>query len=298
MSEHTAGPAPGAGAPSRTLVPSMMSRPIFIGGLMKSGTTLLRSLLGQHPNLYSTFETHWFADAISSHWDQPHSKRMALLLELLELDEPTYRTLCEQKRSAPEREFIDIVMEYCCRRAGKHRWIEKTPDNIRHRQRIFSAWPDAVLCHVTREYKDVYASWKIRRKDSLATFLNAAAHAYDDIEDLLGSESPRYMEVDYQDLVLNTEATLRRVLEHVGEPWDPACAVLDVDEGERSRTRFRNLLGRESWTLVSLSKSIFSTSIGQWREHLDTAEIQAIELTLASRYEQFGQRWQDDSAGG
>lgn len=34
--------------------------PIFIGGQMKSGTTLVRALLSQHPNIFGGLETHWF----------------------------------------------------------------------------------------------------------------------------------------------------------------------------------------------------------------------------------------------
>lgn len=34
--------------------------PIFIGGLYKSGTSLLRAMLGQHSNIASGLETFWF----------------------------------------------------------------------------------------------------------------------------------------------------------------------------------------------------------------------------------------------
>ena len=39
----------------------MSSNPIFVGGYFKSGTSLLRALLGQHPDIASGLETHWFA---------------------------------------------------------------------------------------------------------------------------------------------------------------------------------------------------------------------------------------------
>ena len=38
-----------------------MSRaPIFIGGMFKSGTSLLRAMLGQHSAIASGLETYWF----------------------------------------------------------------------------------------------------------------------------------------------------------------------------------------------------------------------------------------------
>lgn len=266
-------------------------RPVFIGGMMKSGTTLLRALLGQHPQLFATFETHWFDESVRLRWAESESKRMGLIQSLLELDEGELARLYETKRSEPQREFIDIVLAYCCDRAGKSRWVEKTPGNIRHWRLIREIWPDATLIHVTREYKDVYASWKTRRGDTLDTFLDAAKKTYDDVRPLLGRSADGYREIDYLDLVLNTEQTMRSVLADLGLPWDPACAVLDVDEGQRERRLFKDLMGRESWTLVSLSKPIFTDSIGQWRNLISEEESRQIEAELGEYYEIFGQRW-------
>jgi hypothetical protein len=266
---------------------------IFIGGLMKSGTTLLRALLGRHHRLFGTFETHWFQDAVRSGWDNPSSERMQLMLSLLELDKEEYAALCERKRADQRREFIDIALQYCCERAGKKRWVEKTPDNIRHWGLIQEIWQNPTLIHVTREYKDTYASWKVRRGDSLETFLSAAKNAYDEIRPLLGKETEDYVEVDYLDLVLNTEEAIRRILEHLGEEWDPACAKLNLDETGGERKQFKKLLGRESWTFVSLSKPIFTSSIGQWRQFITEEEKTTIEKELGEFYEIYGDRWKD-----
>ena len=34
--------------------------PIFIGGMFKSGTSLLRRLIGSHPTIFAGLETNWF----------------------------------------------------------------------------------------------------------------------------------------------------------------------------------------------------------------------------------------------
>lgn len=262
---------------------------------MKSGTTLLRALLGQHPRLFASFETHWFVQAVRDGWCDPTSKRMQLLLSLLDLDQDEYSLLCERKRAEPSLEFIDLVMQHCCERAGKARWLEKTPDNIRYWSLIQDIWEEPTLIHVTREYKDVFASWKSRRGDSLETFLLSAKSAYDDICSTLGHESKGYLEVDYQELVCDTEMAMRRVLSAIGEDWNPGCAVLDVEHATRERSKFKDLMGRESWTLVSLSKPIFRNSIGQWREHLTDGEGERIELELAEYYRIFGNKWRETS---
>jgi hypothetical protein len=261
---------------------------------MKSGTTLLRALLGQHRRLYATFETHWFEDSVRFGWENPDTRRMQLLLSLLEIDDHEYTLLCEKKQGDVTREFIDIVMEFCTKREGKERWIEKTPSNILHWNLIQGIWEEPTLIHVTREYKDTYASWKVRRKDSLDTFLKAAKGAYVDIRPLLGRQTEKYLEVDYVDLVTETEGTIRKVLDHLGEDWDPACIELNVDKTGTERKRFKDLLGRESWTLVSLSKPIFNNSIEQWRKYITEEERRIIEKELADYYGVFGDRWRGE----
>jgi hypothetical protein len=272
--------------------------PVFVGGIMKSGTSLLRALLGQHHRLFATFETHWFQDAVRFGWDNPSSERMQLILSLLKLNPNEYAALCERKRADTSREFIDIVMEYCCERAGKERWVEKTPGNILYWSLIQEIWSKPILIHVTREYKDMYTSWKVRRwkvkgGESLEKFLSSAKAAYEDIRPLLGKETESYLEVDYLDIVLKTEQTMRRILAHMGEEWDPICAAINVEQAGSERKQFRELLGRESSVLVSLSKPIFTSSIGQWRRFITEEEKTTIEKELGEFYEIYGDRWED-----
>ena len=93
--------------------------PVFIGGLMKSGTSLLRVLMGQHPNFFASFESHWFLDAVRTGWDDPTIRRVQYLIQFFELGDGEYRALCDAKRKEPNREFIDILLESCARAAGR-----------------------------------------------------------------------------------------------------------------------------------------------------------------------------------
>lgn len=269
----------------------MAACPVFIGGLMKSGTSLLRTLLGQHSDLFASFETHWFDDAVRDHWDDPTSRRMQYLLEFYEIGGPTYTRLCDEKRAAPGREFIDILLDHCTRRAGKRRWAEKTPGNIHHYHLIRRTWPDARFVHVTREYRDCFASWKDKRKDSIEDFLASAKTAYGDVDGLLGQRSAEYLEVDYVELVTRTEETMRRVLDFAGLDWQTACASLDLTTTARERERVKQVIGRDSHTNISLSKPIFGDSIGQWRRILTAEEAARIEAELAPFYAVLGDRW-------
>ena len=256
-----------------------------------SGTSLTRVLLGQHPRLFASFESHWFVDDVRFGWHDPTTQRMQYLLSFFSLDEREYEDLCREKKTDSEREFIDLVMSYCARRAGKPRWVDKTPGNIRHWSLIRKQWPDAVLIHVTREYKDVYASWKERKGKTIEEFLESALGAYEDISGLLGTTADAYMEVDYHDLVTDSRSTIERILRHIGEDWDPACGHLDLDATKGECGKVTRILGRESHTANSLTKPVFTDSIGQWRRLITADEQRRIEQELARFYDALGDKW-------
>lgn len=271
-------------------------RPIFIGGLMKSGTSLLRILLGQHSAVFSCFESHWFEDAMRRHWDDPTSRRMELFLNFFEIERADYDVLCATKRAAPAREFIDIAMAFCTTRAGKSRWVEKTPGNIIHWQLIKQLWPDGRFIHVTREYKDCFASWKEWRGDSLDTFMAAVSESYANADGLLGTCSESYLEVDHDALVNDPQTTMRRVLEFAELDWEPACAVIDLAHTNYERAKVIDVLSRDSHTNVSLTKPIFTDSVGHYKSLLSTQEIDRIERELAPYYAIYQDRWGGSSA--
>ncbi|EKD98679.1 MAG: hypothetical protein ACD_23C00315G0005 [uncultured bacterium] len=258
---------------------------------MKSGTSLLRVLLGQHPNLFATFESHWFSDELRNDWMNFESHRVKLLMQLFELTRNEYQSLCIEKISNNNVEFIDIVYRYCAKRAHKSRWVDKTPYNIKYFDVITREWPGAVLIHVTREYKDTFASWKVRRGDDINTFLDWSLVAYEQIRPLMGTEQQNYLEVDYFDLVVNSEHTMRRVLEKIGEPWDAACSQIVVKDTEEERIKIKNIIKRESLTSVSLAKPIFTDSICQWKRLISKGEANIIDKEFAPYYAIYGQRW-------
>lgn len=265
--------------------------PVFIGGLMRSGTTLTRVLLSQHPHLFGTLETHWFTPSVREGWADSENRRIRLLRDLIPLSESEYAMLCAEKRAAPEREFIDIVMAHAAQRAGKPRWIDKTPDNIANATLIRSIWDRPRLVHVTREYKDVFASWKHKRGDSLDAFLAKVETAYDDIADHLGTSGPDYLEIEYEDLVFDTEAAMRRAITFLDEAWEPACAAIDLVNTRHERQRVHTALGRDNIAAAELTNPISTASVGQWREMLSAEEARAIDRTLAPLYDIFGDRW-------
>lgn len=258
---------------------------------MRSGSSLTRVLLSQHESLFGTLETHWFTPALRTHWSDESQRRVKLLKDLVPLTDDEYSRICQIKKADPDREFIDIVMSFAAERARKTRWVDKTPDNIEQATAIRETWPRARLVHVTREYKDVFASWKHKRGDNLETFLAKVERVYDGIADRLATTTSDYMEIEYEDLALRTEATMRRLVTFVGEPWDPACAAIDLANTTQERKRVHNALGQDNIAAAELTSPISTSSIGQWRTLLTAEEARTIERRLARYYDIFSARW-------
>ena len=270
----------------------LAERPVFVGGLFKSGTSLTRVLLGQHPNLFASFETYWFEPDVSEHWDRPEGKRLAFLLEFYGVDERLYEAFKAEKRANPNREFVDIVLEHARLASGKPRWVEKTPGNVSHIARIHQTWKDARFVLCTRDFRDTFASWKARRGNTLEEFLAACHRAYDPLADRLGGDDPGFTAIDYSELIEDTESAMRRVLAYIGEAWDSRCAEIDLDSTRAERSLVHQVTGRDNLTLQSLAKPIFRSSLGQWREIITADEAATIERDFATIYAVMGERWQ------
>lgn len=185
-------------------------RPIFIIGCPRSGTTLLRLMLDSHPNISCGPETHFLVD-IASIADQH-----AIRFERFGLDKDWW-----YEKTADF--FRAFQMEYAQKR-GKQRWAEKTPTYTRHLDLLNRLFPDCQLVHVIRNGRDVVASYH-KRWGYLSAVKTAAFrwHEYVTIARDFGKtiSKDRYHELRYEELVSETEMTLRGIFEFLQEPWVP-----------------------------------------------------------------------------
>lgn len=248
---------------------SANTNPIFIGGMMKSGTSLLRKLLSLHPNIFAGLETHWFLPELADDWREASSTRQTWLKGFFDVDDVEFDKI--KAASSSGHDFFNRFMWYCTDRAGKKRWLEKTPDNILQLRRIWSVWPEAQVLHVVRDHRDLYASWKLTGKEGLSNFCRKAHAAIESVGELSGTTTARYAEVRYEDLVTQTAATLQRVLTLVGEAWVPGLDQYQGDSGDYERVLA--VTGMTSPTTISLAKPIFTSSVGKWREVLTPDEV-------------------------
>lgn len=125
----------------------MLAAPVFILSAARSGSTLLRAILGSHSRLYAPPELplmHLEARA-ETRWIQTSLKALYLTKE--ELDHMLW----------------DRVLADALARSGKPVIVVKTPSNVLLWQRIAVCWPDArfifLLRHPAAVVASLRASW-------------------------------------------------------------------------------------------------------------------------------------------
>ena len=246
----------------------MVSRsPIFIGGLFKSGTTLLRTMIGQHSAIASGLETYWF----DLDWDGPRDAAFEERVQRLAKFYAVSQQEMDSYLSAPSAEgFLDLLLSAFAQQQGKKRWAEKTPGNVLHMDRIVAAWPDAKIVHIIRDPRDVFASLRQAGKwDSVDEFISRWSLFLGTAEKTkqAGTIGPDcYLEIRYEDLVGRPEETMRCVIDFVGEPWEPAVGRFAGNSDEFERVR--EVTGKESTTLKRLGEPISEKRVAIWREVL------------------------------
>jgi len=259
----------------------MSSNPIFVGGYFKSGTSLLRALLGQHPDIASGLETHWFAidpAAGIGRGGETLSAHVERLAAFFDLDPAMIR---DRTRNATTGEaFLDAVMALHVSAQGKSRWAEKTPDNLCHTDRIFAHWPDSRFVHILRDPRDVYVSMKECGKGGDPARFGDAWAAW-----ICGGEAAAQRAGDghfhtllYADLVNTPEPVMRALASFLNVSWHPSPARFD-GKGDEYETVLR-LTGKKSTTLESLAKPLFTDRVGIWVDRLDADEIELLESAL------------------
>lgn len=273
---------------------SSPTAPIFIGGVIKSGTSLLRAMLGKHSNIAAGLETYWFDMRLNG---TPESQKEALpgrvenelehqlerLAKFFDLSRDAVMRIAAESDSS-ER-FLDRFMATYAQSLGKPRWLEKTPGNILHVDRIRAAWPDAMMLFCTRNPLDVYASClQAGRWEDPKLFAGIWCdyfEAYRSFSEsgLLIAENCR--SVSYENLIADPAGEIAGVLEFLGEPFEAGVAVYEGQS--RDFDIVHSVTGKKSTTLERMKAPLQKDRVGIFHETVSSAQVAAIEKVVIER---------------
>lgn len=260
-----------------------MNLPIFIGGMYKSGTSLLRAMLGRHSRLFAGLETQWLHEDWAGDAAQGRRVWLERLAVFFDSSREELEAACGE--AADVETCLDRMMRFLAARAGKPRWVEKTPGNAGVIGRILDYWPDARILHIVRDPRDVYVSLlengKWTEPDAFADRWCATAGAALDWSAAAGGGHPAYHQFRYERLVREPADVTRDVLAFLGEPWEEAVAAFDGEPGDFERVR--RATGKESTTLQRLAQPLTGARVGVWRKALGPAEWAPVRAELGRR---------------
>jgi hypothetical protein len=215
--------------------------PIFIGGLDQSGKTPLRRMLSAHPELLLTRRTYmWsrFYKQFGSLSDSSNLERcLSAMLSQTAIQEmhPDLQQIRRDFTEGPQtyERLFELFHRQNLERTGKRRWGDQLGLVERFADVIFSAFSEAKMIHMIRDPRDRSAQGAEKKHQArgksgwLTARWKFSAH-------LAQHNSRRYhrqyLVVRYEDLMQETEKTLRRICDFLNEEYLPAMLEVPIHD--------------------------------------------------------------------
>ncbi len=234
-------------------------KPIIIGACPRSGTTLLLSVLGAHPNIFAIpDQTYAFNE-----WKE-------------ECDEATKRTIVVPSR--PDR-LYRTFLKYRIPNS-KNRWCEKTPIHIKSFEKILEYYKENVqLINIFRDGRDIVTS-KHPKHNPDQYWVSIERWIEDVSIGIKLDEHPQVLNIRYEDLVINFDETIKKIYIFLQE---------QIPSNYQNWIEQTNIKYSKHWG--DSVKKFHSNSIGRWEkpEHKERVKEllkneKAIELLKRLNY--------------
>lgn len=299
--------------------PITFSRPIFIVGPGRSGTTLLRSLLSAHSRIAVTPETQFMARAeawglkngspndFDAFWENYTSW---LRFRDLGVSADRCRELIEQQGEHSFAAVFKAVLAAYGEKEGKPRIGEKSPSHVRFLPTLLDWFPDAQVLVTQRDPRAVIASQvntyyvqkKLKPRSLRHSFfsdkreqeiLHYAKEWVADFEERLKpwKDDPRFHTVVYEDFVQNPEQEVRTIFDFLGERFEPSVLTERNDDTVPPPAAQNQDRQWEQWRSEHHAKTlqdISADSLNKWKSQLTKTEVALIEGCCAESMNRFG----------
>ena len=222
-------------------------RPIFIVGMLRSGTSVVEQIISSHHEVYGAGE----------------------LKNLTQIIIPILREhLTDDKTKLSKKTFLSIRKQYLESlsrfNTSENVITDKWPLNFRSIGFILSAIPEAKIIHLKRDARAT--CWSIY-KHYFSDTGNGWAYNFDDLAEFykLYSEIMRYWhemfpgkvyDISYEDLTTNQEDETRKLLEYCELEWDQNC--LDFHKNKRAV---------DTASVLQVRQKMYQGSSEAWKEH-------------------------------
>lgn len=281
----------------------MSDEPFFIIGSGRSGSTLLRLMLASHSRIGIPPET-WYllripqdipsdrpltpeeVDAVvrtmTGHYRWPDMKfeAAAFRVRVASLDRPDLRSI------------IEAVYKQHLEPEGKVRWGDKTPGYIEIVPRLSRLFPEAKFIHIFRDGRDVARSYQVQGWYGRGLSSNSKEW----METMAFNEHLRssvyagkILQLRYEDLVADPEATVRRICDFLEEKFEPGMLHWQERIDELVPEREAGIHGK-------LRDDIDAASAHRWKRSMTFREVFVCESIMGDHLRSLGYELRFDRA--
>ncbi len=239
--------APRVSQRQKPLASHLYPMPIIVGS-PRSGTTLLRLMLDSHPELTIPPETGFLtlAPKLRGTGDKLREKFLRAVTTYpqptpnwpdFEISENAFRAALTDIVPFTVPEGFRAFYQLYAARIGKPRWGDKTPLYCLKLDVIRRVLPEARFIHIIRDGRDSALSLREMRFSPGRKIETQAAYWRKNILSArrAGLGRPDYMEVRYEDLILNTRVALERICAFVGLSYEESMLHYYTRAPERLR---------------------------------------------------------------
>ena len=197
--------------------------PILILGMPRSGTTLVEQIVSNHPEVKAAGELH-FWNQRGAGWQRASSERLGIA----GVDASLLEQVLESFLQKAAAEYLDLLRAIAPRAS---RVTDKMPFNFLWAGLIHLAFPRATIIHCRRAAIDTALSIHQTHFSpglafptggaELVLYLRSYQKLMKHWQNVLSAD--RFLEVDYEELTLNPEPVIRRLIAACGLPWNDLC---------------------------------------------------------------------------
>jgi tetratricopeptide (TPR) repeat protein len=222
--------------------------PIFVVGMMRSGTTLAEQILSSHTEIGGAGEQLFWPDNAGSSEKLFGSRGASGPLDLVRLQ-------------ALSRSYLDLLSKIA---PGKQRVVDKMNTNYLLLGLLNIAFPNAKIIHMKRHPVDTCLSiWATPvangidlcgDKENVVFAYQQYLRIMEHYRSILPSD--RFMDVQYEELVSDRDRVTREMIEFCGLPWDEACM--------KPEDNTRSVKTPSVW---QVRQPVYKTSMERWRKY-------------------------------
>jgi tetratricopeptide (TPR) repeat protein len=249
--------------------------PIFIVGMPRAGSTLIEQILASHSRIEGTMELMTLPNL-------ERTIRIAGGRKFSKNYPQSLRNFSQKELAAFGQAYLDETAIY---RTSKPFFIDKLPPNFERIGLIHKILPQAIVIDARRHPLDCgFSAYKQHfaggheysyRLEHIGLYFNDYLKLMDHWDSVLPGKVKL---VQYEDMVRDTENTIRMILDHIGVDFEQSCLRF-----------FENKRSVKTASSEQVRQPIYTKSIGRWQAVSDQLKplIDSLGEETLARFQQY-----------